>query len=174
MGVCRMDGSEQPAIKGVEEMVGRFSRELIPQLDRWTRRLVAEPESLEELEREIHASFSRGADMVCIGLIAALMAEPEFERQAERSRDEFDTPLEKGRQRTVRVRLLGGLLVWITSLDCPPKRRGSREDDEARAGVHVNTGKSEGKGGKARTARRRRPACRGLPGSEQTGKPTRL
>lgn len=159
MGVCRMDGSEQPAIKGVEEMVGRFSRELIPQLDRWTRRLVAEPESLEELEREIHASFSRGADMVCIGLIAALMAEPEFERQAERSRDQFDTPLEKGRQRTVRVRLLGGLLVWITSLYCPPKRRGSREDDEARAGVHVELaqfgfGKGVSPGLQSRVARK--------------------
>lgn len=77
MGVCRMDGSEQPAIKGVEEMVGRFSRELIPRLDQWTRRLVAAPESLEELEREIHATFSSGADMVCVGLMAALMARTE-------------------------------------------------------------------------------------------------
>ena len=62
MGVWRMGGSKQPAIKGVEEMVGRFSRELIPQLDQWTWRLAAAPESLEELEREIHATFSHGAN----------------------------------------------------------------------------------------------------------------
>ena len=137
MGVWRMGGSKQPAIKGVEEMVGRFSRELIPQLDQWTRRLAAAPESLEELEREIHATFSQGADMVCVGLMAAMMAEPEFEKQADRSRREFDTPLEKGRQRTVRIRMLGGLMVWVTSLYCPPKKVGSRKDDESRAGVHV-------------------------------------
>ena len=76
-------------------MVGRFSRELIPQLDRWTRRLAAEP---------------------------------ELEKQAERSRDEFDTPLEAGRQRTVRVRLFG----WKNSASPLATRLLGEEYDEDR------------------------------------------
>ena len=153
-----MDGSEQLAIKGVEEIVGRFSGELIPQLDRWTRRLVAEPESLEELERGIHASFSRGADVVCIGLIAALMAEPEFEKQAERSRPLIAHRRDADPERTTR-RVPGSTSRWPisdsergepgTAEPSRPQSRSLSFDPFAAPGASAGVGRFERQSGSA-------------------------
>jgi len=48
-----------------------------------------------------------------------------FLATAEQTRREFATPLRLGRERKIQVRLLGGLLIWLTSLYCAPRRRSS-------------------------------------------------
>lgn len=73
MGEVGVDGQDKPRVQSVEEMVGRFSGELISQLGDWKVRLEAEPGELESLEREVHAAFARGADLVVAGLLAVVM-----------------------------------------------------------------------------------------------------
>jgi len=137
MGECRVDEKNAPPVESPEEMVGRFQAELMTALPCWKERLVSEPAELAKLEREVHAAFSRGADLLVVGLLAVSMKGKSFEESCERSRRGFAYPLERGRQRQVRVRLLGGLLIWITSLYCPPRSRGRRLTDEKVPGLHV-------------------------------------
>ena len=70
MGGCRMDGPNSPLVKSPEEMVGRFQTELISALPGWKERLQGDPSQLTNLEREVQAAFSRGADMLIVGLLA--------------------------------------------------------------------------------------------------------
>ena len=48
-------------IKSVLEVASRFTAELFSALPDWEARLKADPESLEEIEREIHQAAVRGA-----------------------------------------------------------------------------------------------------------------
>jgi hypothetical protein len=104
-------------------MAGRFSSELMTLMPGWKARLTARPDELEQLEHDVHAAFDRGADLVLAGLIAVVMKQAEFASSCEETRRSFEQPLTAGRQRDIRVRLLGGLVMWIASLYCEPRKR---------------------------------------------------
>jgi hypothetical protein len=118
-------------------MAGRFSAELIALLPVWKERLSREPASLPELEADVHAAFARGADFVVAGLLALVMKQDEFAAATERTRREFGTPLQPGRARKMQVRLLGGLVLWITSLYCAARRPKNAPSELRTRGVHV-------------------------------------
>ena len=136
MGDVMADGKNAAAIESVEEMAGRFTSELMTFMGGWQQRLMAEPEELEQIERDVHVAFARGADLVVAGLIAVVMKQPEFEAAAERTRAGFAQPLTRGRKRTIGVKLLGGTLIWVASLYCAP-RRGARSSEEKAPGLYV-------------------------------------
>ena len=137
MGECRVDGKNSPPVESPEEMVGRFQAELITALPGWKERLTTNPGQLPELEREVQVAFSRGADLLIVGLLAVVMKNESFDDACERTRGDFAYPLERGRPRPIRVQLLGGLLIWVTSLYCAPRRTRTGNTDEKVPGVHV-------------------------------------
>jgi hypothetical protein len=118
-------------------MVGQFQLELSAALPGWKERLKRHPDQLGELEREVHATFSRGADLLAVGLVAVVMKEAAFDQACERTRDHFAYPLERGRRRSRKVRMLGGLVLWITSWYCAARRGPGRTTEEKLPGVYV-------------------------------------
>jgi hypothetical protein len=132
-----MDGPEGNQIRSVEEMIGRFTSELVGHVGGWKDTLIDAPGELEEIERKVHAVFSRGADMMIAGLLATTISGGHVDQAAERTRKRFSRPLEKGRVRTIAVRLLGGMILWVSTLYCPPKKKYFRKDDPPRVGLDV-------------------------------------
>jgi hypothetical protein len=118
-------------------MVVRFQAELLTALPEWKEQLRNSPDQLGKLERDVHAVFSRGADLLVVGLIAAVMKGEAFDQACEDTRQGFAYALERGRIRAVRVRLLGGLVMWVTSLYCAPRRSRQPSTDEKVPGVYV-------------------------------------
>ena len=137
MGDLHVDERNSPPVVSPEEMAGRFHGELIAAMPEWKRRLGEDPSRLTELERDVRDAFSRGADLVVAGLIALVMKRPGFEEACEQTRRKYRIPLSRGRARQVRIRLLGGLLVWVTSLYCEPRRGWFRKAEEKVPGLHV-------------------------------------
>jgi hypothetical protein len=118
-------------------MAGRFQGELMTALPAWKERLQASPDRLVDLERDVHAAFARGADLLIVGLIAVTMKTTEFAGSAERTRQNAAVPLGRGRQRQIQVRLLGGLILWVTSLYCAPRKRWFGRASEPAPGIYV-------------------------------------
>jgi hypothetical protein len=137
MGELHVDKPNTPPVVSPEEMAGRFYGELIGAMTEWKRRLGEDPDRLANLERDVHDAFGRGADLVVAGLIALVMKQPEFEEACEKTRRNYCVPLARGRMRPLRIRLLGGLLVWVTSLYCEPRRGWFRKREEPAPGLHV-------------------------------------
>lgn len=137
MGACRVDGPTGPTIESVEEMAGRFTGELLMLVPGWKQRLAADPGQLESLEHEVHTAYARGADLLLAGLMAVVMKQPQFAAASEQTRNGFRQPLARGRERTIRVRLLGGLVMWIASLYCAPRKRLGRAPASEVAGLYV-------------------------------------
>ena len=133
-----MGQSNPERIESAEEMLTRFFAQLVPKLTLWKQQLTDHPGQLAALERTIHDAFARGADMVVAGLISATMIEEGFEKACQSSRDNFSRPLQKGREKRVAIRLLGGMLFWATALYCAPKKKLLRRDDSPRVGLHVS------------------------------------
>ena len=137
MGDYRVDGPESPCVRSAEEMAGRFQGELMTALPGWRERLGANPDQMVELEQEIHAVFSRGADLLVVGLLAVVTKTPEFTETCERTRRDTAVPLSRGRPRQIQVRLLGGLIMWVTSLYCAPRKGWFSRTKEKTPGMYV-------------------------------------
>jgi hypothetical protein len=137
MGGIKVDGPDAPDVESVEEMAGRFYGELCAVLPDWKQRLTFTPDQLEELEQEVHATFARGADLVVAGLVAIVMKQDEFAKAAKQTRKDYRFPLGRGCNRTVRIRLLGGLVIWAASLYCPPRKKLFGREDENIPGLHI-------------------------------------
>lgn len=123
MGDCSVDGPQGPTIKSVEEMASRFYAEMLTLVPVWKQRLADDPGQLAPLETEVQTAFARGADLMVAGLIAVVMKQAEFDAACEQTRAAFQQPLARGQKRTIRVRLLSGLVMWVASLYCAPLRK---------------------------------------------------
>ena len=137
MGDLCVDTPNSPPIISPEEMAGRFHGELMRAVPDWKQRLGDDPSGLAELEHEVRNAFSRGADLVVAGLIALVMKQAGVEEACEQTRQNYRFPLSRGRMRRLQIRLLGGLLVWATSLYCEPRRGWFRKAEENVPGLHV-------------------------------------
>src|SRR5271165_5374537 len=137
MGDLHVDERNSPPVVSPEEMAGRFHGELIGAMPQWKRRLGEDPSRLTELERDVRDAFSRGADLVVAGLIALVMKQPGFDEACEQTRQNYRVPLSRGRMRPLRIRLLGGLLVWVTSLYCAPRSGWFRKREDNVPGLHI-------------------------------------
>jgi len=137
MGDLHVDTPNAPPVVSPEEMAGRFHAELIGAMPDWKRRLGEDPDRLAELELDVRDVFSHGADLVVAGLIARMMKQAGFEEACEQTRRNYRFPLARGRTRSLRIRLLGGLLVWVTSLYCEPRRGWFRKTEDNVPGLHV-------------------------------------
>ena len=108
----------------------------------WERRLKEDPAELEAIEFDVQHAFQRGtglvgAGLVVAGLISVVMQTPEFAAAAEQTRRNYSTPLAAGRNRTLAVKLLGGVMMWMTSLYCEPRRGVFRRSDDQARGLHI-------------------------------------
>ena len=137
MGDLHVDERNSPPVVSPEEMAGRFHGELIAAMPDWKRRLGEDPSALTELEHDVHEAFSRGDDLVVAGLIALVMKQRGFDETCEQTRQNYRFPLSRGRTRSLRIRLLGGLLVWVNSLYCEPRRGWFRKQDENVPGLRI-------------------------------------
>jgi hypothetical protein len=137
MGGVSVDGRDGEFIKTVAEMLVRFTGSVFPKLAEWEQRLKADPQNLDALEQEVQQEFARGAGLVVAGLISVVMQTPEFSSLAEKTRQEYSVPLSKGRERRTSIQLLGGVMMWITSLYCEPRRRWGRDTGEVVSGMHI-------------------------------------
>ena len=131
MGDVLVNGPDRPRVISPEEMAGQFQSELLVVFPDWKQRLQADPSCLNELEREVHAKFARGADLVVAGLLARVMKQPAFDEACEQTRRNYRHRLSRGRMRPMQIRLLGGLLIWVTSLYCARAGVGSANQKNA-------------------------------------------
>ena len=137
MGVCTVDGPTGMKIESVAQMFGRFVSEITPRLNDWERRAVENPDDLIGIEQELRAAFQHGAALVEAGVVGVALASQELAEASQRTRSGFSYPLAKGRQRTIRVQLLGSLFMWVTSFYCEPKKGVFRRQQEDASGLYI-------------------------------------
>ena len=137
MGACTLNGPDGLKIESVAQMFGLFSGEVSYHLTAWEGRLAAAPDEMEAIEKQVKEEFQRGAALVLAGLFSVVLASKDLAQASEQTRQGFSYPLAKGRVRTIRVRLLGNLVIWVSSLYCEPKKGVFRRKQKDAAGLYV-------------------------------------
>jgi hypothetical protein len=97
----------------------------------WQSRLRANPDELSQIEHEVQALMARGGDMVVCGLMSVAVRDPSLQAKQDAFRRSFSYPLDRGRDRRVQLRLLGGCTVWMYGTYCQPHPRYRRCEEAA-------------------------------------------
>jgi hypothetical protein len=95
----------------------------------WQQRLTERPAEFREVEQEIKEHYDRGADLLAAAVLARVTHGPDMEHHVQQVREQAALPLRAPQRRPSRVRLLSGLVLWVTTLYCPPGSGGPKRAD---------------------------------------------
>ena len=93
----------------------------------WSDRVRDDPDTLRDVEREIAGHYAGGASQLAAAMLGTVTQTDIFQESARKARRESSVPLKSPERRTVRLRLLSGLILFVTTLYCPPKKRKADE-----------------------------------------------
>jgi hypothetical protein len=132
----RVGTKDCPRVGSPEETVARVQADLIRRLPAWCQRLREDPAGLRDIEEEIDQACRHGGGLVVAALLAQVTGEEAMERRVEAIREQAARPLRKPERRESRVRLLCGLVLWITTWYCGPRLRGGHGRSREGSGLY--------------------------------------
>jgi hypothetical protein len=119
-----------PVIGSPSRVMNDFSSATEARQAEWEQRLTKEPAAFRRIELEIKQHFDQGADHLTAALLARVTQGPEMEHHVRQVRQAAAVGLRAPQRRSRQVRLLSGLVLFVTILYCPPKSTGKKRGEE--------------------------------------------
>lgn len=137
----RVEGKSGSVVKNVDEVLQQVQQQLRDQQDQWVAQLRDNPAKFADLETKIHQTFQGLADQVVAGVLAQVTAADDFAEDAKKKViEQAPRKLRSPEERPLKVRLLGGLLLWVTTLYCAPAARTGNQRGREGSGVYPELG----------------------------------
>ena len=127
-----------PVIGSPMQTLNSFSSDIHARQASWEERLVQDPAVFHDVQLDIQRHFNQAADRLAAAILARVTQRPEMKAHVQRVRQQAVVPLQTPESRPLKLRLLSGLVVWLTVLYCPPQSKGvkRRDDQEQPAGLY--------------------------------------
>ena len=134
----RLGSSEGPQVASPSKSIDHFAEQTRLRQGLWARRLADDPDAFAEVEQEIDEHYRHGAGYLVAALLGKVTSQPAMAHQAEQIRGEAAVPLRAPQARPLRVRLLCGLVLFVSTWYCAPRRgkRGTSQSQEQQAGLY--------------------------------------
>jgi hypothetical protein len=118
----RLESSTGPQVASPSEAIDHFAKQTGLRQTQWARRLADDFDAFAEIEQEIDQHYRQGAGHLVATLLGKVTAQPTMGEQTQRIRREAAGPLRAPQARPLRVRLLCGLVLFVSTWYCAPRR----------------------------------------------------
>jgi hypothetical protein len=127
-----------PVIGSPMQTLNSFCSDIHARQASWEERVVQDPAVFHDVQLDIQRHFNQGADRLAAAILARVTQRPEMKAHVQRVRQHAVVPLQTPERRPLKLRLLSGLVVWLTVLYCPPRSKGAKrtDDQEQLAGLY--------------------------------------
>ena len=134
----RLESSKGPQVASPSETLDHFAKQTRLRQTQWARRLAEAPDAFTEIEQEIDQHYRQGAGHLVAALLGKVTAQPAMAEQSERIRREAVGALRAPQPRRLQVRLLCGLVLFLSTSYCAPRRgqRSTSQGQEQQAGLY--------------------------------------
>ena len=119
-----------------EQTVEQIRDHLAAQQQLWAEQLTRDPGAFALLEPQIHLAFGKLADQLVASLLAHAALQQALAAAAKKKVTDAPTPLRKPQARPLTVRLLGGLVLYLSTLYCAPLARTGKGRGREGAGLY--------------------------------------
>jgi hypothetical protein len=128
---------EARIVKTPSEEFALFFTKTVPLIHEYETRVRECQSNLSQIEQELDRVFKEGIGKIVAGLLHTTSKDSSVIAQVKEIQQSSDTPLKPPQRRTVTIRLLCGIILYVTTLYCAPDNKGkSRDKAEARAGLY--------------------------------------
>jgi hypothetical protein len=132
----RLESARGSRVGSLSETISQFAAQTEVRQGEWAQRLAQTPDAFAEVERDIDQYFRQGAGQVTAALLAAVTAQAAMQVQAEQVRRQATHALQKSKPRPLQIRLLCGLMLFITTGYCAPRRKPGETRTERPSGLY--------------------------------------
>jgi hypothetical protein len=134
----RLDSKDGPRVGTPEKVIADFAEQARERQSQWTAQVAAHPDTFSEVEYEIDQYFRQAAGVMTAAVLGQATAEDAMRPHEQQVRQQAATPLKSPEKRKLQVRLLCGLVLYITTLYCAPdkRRRGQGDGQEEILGLY--------------------------------------
>jgi hypothetical protein len=132
----RTDSKNGAPVASSADTLKGFQVETQARKDRWTQQLQDAPDRFADIEQQIDQHYRQGAGQLVASLLAEATRNPQMDEHVEGIRRNSAIPLRVREPRTLKIRLLCGLVLWITTSYCAPRRGKNGQTTEQLAGLY--------------------------------------
>jgi len=134
----RMGSGEGPMVQSPSRCIQDFAQQTMIRQREWAEQLLKAPDDFAHIEQEIDQHFRNGAGHFVAAVVAQVSSQPAMDEHTERIRREAAIPLKAPQQRPLRVRLLCGLVLFISTSYCAPRhaKQKSKQSQTEQSGLY--------------------------------------
>jgi len=134
----RLESSTGPQVVSPSQSIDHFAKQTRLRQMQWAQRLADDPDAFAEIEQEIDQHYRQGAGHLVAALLGKVTAQPAMTEQTQRIRGETTVALRAPQPRPLRLRLLCGLVLFVSTCYCAPRpgKRGTSPFPEQEAGLY--------------------------------------
>ena len=132
----RTDSKDGGTVASPAEVIEAFQVQTQSRVAQWIEQLQNNPDDLAEIEQQIDQYYRLGAGELVASLLPEVTSDPRMDEHVEQIRQNAAIPLRAPEPRTIRIRLLCGLMLWVTTLYCAPRRGKAVERTEQLVGLY--------------------------------------
>lgn len=132
----RRDSKNGALVASPAETLEAFQVQTQNNMEHWIQQLQAAPDGFTDVEQQIDQHYRRGGGQLIASILATVTQAPQMEQCIGQVRRNAAIPLRAAQPRTLQVRLLCGLVLWLTTAYCAPRRTPTTGGSEQLTGLY--------------------------------------
>ena len=132
----RTDPQNGAAVASPGDTIATFQVQTQDCIDNWAGQLADNPDRFADIEQQIDQHYRQGAGQLVASLLAEATSDPQMDKHVGKIRQNAAIPLRAPELRTIKIRLLCGLVLWVTTAYCAPRRGKAVDRTEQPVGLY--------------------------------------
>ena len=132
----RTDSKDGTLVATPSEILETFQGQTQGCIEQWIQQLRDAPDRFADLEQQIDQHYRQGGGQLVASLLAKATKDPQMYERIEQVRQNAAIPLRASQPRSLQVRLLCGLVLWVTTAYCAPRRTKATDPSEQYVGLY--------------------------------------
>jgi len=132
----RTDSKDGATVASPSETIETFQSQTQSRIEQWTHELQNDPDRFVDIEQQIDQHYRQGGGELVASLLAKVTEYPQMVEHVQQVRQDAAIPLRAPQPRPLKVRLLCGVVLWVTTAYCAARRTKDTDPSEQLGGLY--------------------------------------
>jgi hypothetical protein len=132
----RIESRNRQPVDAPVATIEKFQQNTIAQANLWAQKLQDNPDQLADVEQLIDTHYRQGAGQLVAGLLVLVTSGSQMDEHVKNVRENAALPLRSPQACTRKIQLLCGLVLWVSTIYCAPRRNKNTDPSEQLVGLY--------------------------------------
>lgn len=132
----RKDSKNGVLVTSPSDTIEAFQAQTQSCVEQWLQQIQDDPDRFADIEQQIDQHYRQGGGQLVASLLLQVTENPRMDENVQQVRQNAAIPLRAAQPRTISIRLLCGLIFWVTTAYCAPRRTKATHPSEQLAGLY--------------------------------------